>query len=247
MAIAPAIKTTQALSPVSVTAARLQALALPAAVAGKIQDLRNLLYESAERDKYPPKCDFSKDPPDYIHMYGDEAECRMRHCRTDSEFRQGIHWMFQHNRQTGQDELSNAIVEPLIQMMKAECYMEEPRAREIVWDHYQRNYGHFPPPPAVTEPSRIPLPVTPTVKLPGTTAAPLPTPGLAPMPSPAPSPGVPGVEEGGPAPENGGLAPSETNGGLAPEQPEEFPWMWVGIGAGALVLIGGGIYLATRK
>jgi hypothetical protein len=60
---------------------------------------------------------------------------------------------------------------------------------------------------------------------------------LVPMPMPLPN-GLPG-DEAAPLPDNGVLVPE-------PAVADEFPWMWVGIGAGALVLIGG-VYYMTKK
>ena len=69
------------------------------------------------------------------------------------------------------------------------------------------------------------------------------------MQIPPPLPGQPGGEyypdDSYPGEGDGGIMPTTPNGTLAPA--DEFPWLCVGVGAGALVLIGGVAYIATRK
>lgn len=225
-------------TPIMLQAAPLarKAVVLPPAVTETLQNMRNLLHDSAGRDNLR-LCDFSKDPKDTWYMYGEPMECIRRHVRTpNSEFRQGIYWVFQHDWSTKQRAHSNALVEPLIDLIKEEALFEDPEARKIVVDHYKYVYGEPPPAPALSiEPSRVPMRVAP---------APGGPPEAAPVPIPPPLPnGLPG-DEGDLAP-NGEPAP---NGALVPEPgAEEFPWMWVGIGAGALLLVGGGIYYMTKK
>jgi hypothetical protein len=212
---------------------RRQVHVLSPAAAETLQKLRDLLYASADRDVHPPLCDFSKDPADTWYPYGQDTECRIRHARSPgSEFRKGIHWTFQHDWSTKQEAHSKELVEPITKLLVSEAMMQEPEARNIVWNHYNYVYGHFPTPdlPAI-EPSRVPQVVVPKPHDTPPSGAPVP------IPPPLPFPG----EEGG------DLAPGAENGGLATQPTGEFPWMWVGIGAGALVLVGGVVYFATRK
>lgn len=216
-----------------------QAHVLSPAAADAIRRLRNLLYDSAGRDGVRV-CDFSKDPVDTWYPYGMETECRIRHARTpNSEFRKGIHWTFQHNWSTNENELSNELVEPITKLLMNEAMMQEPEARNIVWNHYQYVYGHFPAPTSIPkEPSRVPMAVIPR---------PREEPAEGPLvPMPPPLPGEPGGEAY-PGEAEGDLLPEEPSNGALVAEGEPFPWMWVGIGAGALVVIGGVAYLATRK
>jgi hypothetical protein len=217
-------------------ALRRQVTALSPAAADTVHRLRNLLYEGAERDAHPPLCDFSKDPADTWYPYGYDTECRIRHARAPgSEFRKGIHWTFQHNWSTKQNELSNELVDPITKLLVNEAMMQEHEARNIVLNHYRYVYGHPPPLPTIPlDPSRKTMPLYPGLPGGGQPEGP-----LVPMPRPLPPDGEfgPGGE---PAPPPGAE--------LAPEAAvDEFPWMWVGIGAGALVLVGGVIYFTTKK
>jgi hypothetical protein len=217
------------------SALKRQVAVLPPSVADTLQKMRDLLYDSASRDTHPPLCDFSRDPADTWYPYGEDIECRIRHARSPgSEFRKGIHWVFQHDWSTKQQEHSDQLVAPLIQLLSDEAMLQEAEARKIVVDHYAYVYGHFPPPATPPRPelmSRVPRPIMPPPDG-GAPEGP-----LVPMPMPLPN-GLPG-DEAAPLPDNGVLVPE-------PAVADEFPWMWVGIGAGALVLIGG-VYYMTKK
>lgn len=256
----------QATSP----ALRRQVHALSPAASDALQRLRVLLDDSIARDKYGV-CDFSKDPVDTWYPYGQATECRMRHVRAHSEFRQGIEWVLQHNWSTEQHELNDELLGPIVKLVMSEGLMTEPEARGIVWDHYSRVYGHVPQPklPKI-DPSRTSAPVVP-IPRPRTDDGP-----LLPMPRPLPGDeagaacghGAKMTQWGCEMCESGDSDPQcwaemaaacEADGGefdpvtqqcRVPEKvvpAGEFPWMWVGIGAGALVLIGGGAYLVMRK
>lgn len=207
------------------------ATVLPPEVKAKVDQLRNLLYASAQRDQ-AGVCQFWKDPDDVFYAHGKEVECRRRHVRdTYPEFRQGIDYVFGDLRFHNQQTIADQLVEPLIKMIMTESLLYEPEVRAIVYDHYQKAFGRQ---PTVTHPDRKPLPP------------------LIPLPGPSDDGGAPG---GGFVPGDGGGVPDDGtvgDGGAPAESPTpsgsgEFPWMWVGVGAGALVLIGGGYYLATRK
>ena len=176
---------------------------------------------------------------DEFMPYGADTECRTRYVRkTDSPFRSGLRNQFVAWKQQGQKGLANDFVPQAIAIITNNTLIPQQEAADIVWKEYAAAMGHFPPPknggtlgPVQIDHSRTPGGVTPI-----------------PLPQ---WPGLPGDNGVGPVPMPPLLDPSgpldEGNGADAQPAPseEDFPWLLVGLGAA--VVLGGGIYLMTRK
>ena len=194
---------------------------IPPEVTAQVQALRDNLYSTASVDKLKLCQDMSTKAAGVMFWpYGREVECRARQVRNATDFRKGIYYTFQHYRQSNRKDLADAIVTPLVAMIALEAAIDPGEGRNIVASEYRQIFGVYPlVPGAPTEPGMVEPPLRQPV-----TVGPV-TPGPVPFPE-----DVFLMEE------------EEIPGAPAPK---EFPWLIVGVGA--LVVLGGGYYLMTRK